>query len=142
MPVALWRFFQRAEKTTPMNMDIIKTEKWLIDGDSNLFPWEKFELKLIVNWQIADRIDRAAENQCDSVDFVHECMQNFVRNISCSWQEVQQRLHCLHSGAEYLKFRILQQAENAKRRRDEQERLRWLLSSAASRQPMFYSCST
>lgn len=43
MPVALWRFFQRAEKTTPMNMNIIKIEKWLIDGDSNLSPWEKFE---------------------------------------------------------------------------------------------------
>ena len=78
-------------------MYTVKIEKWLIDGDSNLSPWEKFERKLIVNWQIADLIDRDAENQCDSVDFVHECMQNFVRNISCSWQEVQQRLHCLHS---------------------------------------------
>ncbi|MBQ3218544.1 MAG: hypothetical protein IJB33_06695 [Akkermansia sp.] len=122
-------------------MDSLKIEKAAIDSDPNLSPWEKLARKLMANEQIADLIDREAECRCDWVDFGYECMRHVIRNTSCSWQEEQQRLHCLHDGAEAIKFQIWQQAEYAKRQRDEQERVRWILSTAAPRQPMFYSCA-
>lgn len=123
-------------------MDSLKIEKAAIDSNPNLSPWEKLVRKLIVNTKIADPVDRKAENQCDWVDFAHECMQHLVRNSLCSLQEKQQRLRGLHDGVQFLKFHIHQQAENAKRQRDEQERVRWMLSTAAApRHPMFYSCS-
>lgn len=121
---------------------ITKMTKWLVDNNPNLSPWEKLGQKLMANVQIADPIDRCAECRCDWVDFGYECMRNSIRHTSCSWQEEQQRLHCLHDGAEFIKFQIRQQAENDKRRRDEQERVRWILSTAAPRQPMFYSCKS
>lgn len=125
-----------------MKKMITKITKWLIDNNPNLSPEEKLERKLMANEQIADPIDREAENQCDWVDFAHECMQHLVRNSLCSLQEKQQRLRGLHDCVQFLKFHIHQQAENAKRQRDEQERVRWMLSTAAApRQPMFYSCS-
>lgn len=116
-----------------MKKMITKMTKWLIDNTPNLSPEEKLGQKLMVNEQIADPIDREAENQCDWVDFAHECTQQLVRNSLFSLQDKQQRLRGLHDGVQFLKFQIQQQAEYAKRQRDEQARVRWILSSATPR---------
>lgn len=139
MPVALGReVFNGQKKTTPTNMDSLKIEKAAIDSNPNLSPWAKLGRKLIVNTKIADPVDREAENQCDWADFGCECLSDVIRYTSHSWTEEQQWLSCLHSEAEARKYNIRQQAENAKRQRDEQERVRWMLSTAAApRQPMF-----
>lgn len=120
---------------------ITKMTKWLNDNNPNLSPWEKFVRKLSINMQMADPIDWEAENQCDWVDFGCEYMSNIIRRTSRSWDEEQACLCWLHGEAESQKYCIHQQAENAKRQRDELERVRWLLSTNAPRQPMFYSCS-
>lgn len=112
---------------------ITKMTKWLIDNNPNLSPEEKLAQKLMANEQIEDPIDREAENQCDRVDFAHECLQHLVRNSLCSLQDKQQRLRGLHDGVKFLKFQIHQQAEYVKRQRDEQARVRWILSSATPR---------
>ncbi len=140
MLVALRGEIFNGQKTTPSEM-ITKMIKWLIDVNSNLSPEEKLEQKLMVNEQIEDPIDREAENQCDWVDYRREKVDNYVKNNVRSPLIAQFGLIWLNGEAEAQKYNIRQQAEYAKRQRDEQERVRCLLSIAVSRQPMFYFCS-
>ena len=104
-------------------MDLLKSEKAAIDSNPNLSPWEKFGRKLMVNTKIADPVDREAENQCDWVDFGYECMRELVRHSSFNWQGEQYLLNWLYNAVESRKNQIQQQAEQAKRQRDEQERV-------------------
>ncbi len=124
-----------------MKKMITKMTKWLIDNNPNLSPEEKLGRKLMVNIQIADPIDREAENQCDLVDYRREKVDNYMKSNVRSPLIEQFGLTWLNGEAEAQKYNIRQQAEYAKRQRDEQERVRCLLSTAVFRQPMFYFCS-
>jgi len=105
-------------------MDLLKLEKAAIDSDPNLSPWEKLARKLMANEQIADLIDREAECRCDRVDFGYECMRELVRHSSFNSQGEQYLLNWLYNAVESRKNQIQQQAEYAKRQRDEQIRVR------------------
>ncbi len=107
--------------------------KWLIDNNPNLSPEEKLARKLMANEQIADLIDREAECQCDWVDYRREKVDNYMKSNVRSLLIEQFGLIRLNGEAEAQKYNIRQQAEYAKRQRDEQERVRWILSSATPR---------
>ena len=97
--------------------------KWLIDNNPNLSPEEKLEQKLMANEQIEDPIDREAENQCDWVDYRREKVDNYVKSNVRSPLIEQFGLIWLNGEAEAQKYNIRQQAEYAKRQRDEQMRV-------------------
>lgn len=123
-------------------MENVKMEKWLIDGDLNLTPWEKFELKLCVNSQIDDYIDREAENRCDWVDYSREIFANYLKCNFWHQEIVQLGLFILQIEAETQKRNIRWQAENEKLWRDEQECARRIqLIFATLRQPIWNSCT-
>ncbi len=111
-------------------MDLLKSEKAAIDSNPNLSPEEKLGQKLMVNEQIADPIDREAENQCDWVDYRREIVDNYMKSNVRPPLIERLGLIWLNGEAEAQKYNIRQQAEYAKRLRDEQERvlLRRLLS--------------
>ncbi|MDO5473410.1 MAG: hypothetical protein Q4F35_08750 [Akkermansia sp.] len=114
-------------------MDSLKIEKAAIDSNLNLSPWEKLGQKLMANEQIADPIDREAECRCDWVDYRRDIVDNFVKsNVRTPLIELM-GFTWLNGEAEAQKYNIRQQAEYAKRQRDEQERVRWILSTAAPR---------
>lgn len=123
MLVALNEEIFNGQKTTPSEM-ITKMIKWLIDVNSNLSPEEKLEQKLMVNIQIADPIDREAENQCDWVDYRREIVDNYMKSNVRPPLIERLGLIWLNGEAEAQKYNIRQQAEYAKRQRDEQIRVR------------------
>lgn len=133
MPVALGReAFNGLNPPPPKEKMITKMTKWLIDNNPNLSPWEKLRQKLMANAQIADPIDRCAECRCDWVDYRRDIVDNFVKsNVRTPLIELM-GFTWLNGEAEAQKYNIRQQAEYAKRQRDEQERERWRRYSTAA----------